>query len=121
MDHAADQHAQAFEALQAEEARIDRRLRGVRRRGRDLAGGCVFAGEPAQLLRLERNDLEALQQLFTFESDNMRSGTGEVRAWISAAAAMNRPAKFVEYVAAHSTQTGCGFVYWPEVSAENGA
>jgi hypothetical protein len=73
------------------------------------------------LERLERNDLEALQHLFTFDSDNLRSGTGEVRAWISAAAAMNRPAKFVEYVAAHSTQTGCGFVYWPEVSAENGA
>ena len=51
------------------------------------------------LERLERNDLEALQHLFTFDSDNMRSGTGEVRAWISAAAAMNRPAKVVEYVA----------------------
>ena len=67
------------------------------------------------LERLERNDLEALQHLFTFDSDSMRSGTGEVRAWVSVAAAMNRPAKVVEYVAAHSTQTGCGFVYWPEV------
>ena len=67
------------------------------------------------LERLERNDLAALEHLFTFDSDNMRSGTGEVRAWISAAAAMNRPAKFVEYVAAHCTQTGCGFVYWPPV------
>src|SRR5262249_46471068 len=65
------------------------------------------------LERLERNDLEALQHLFTFDSDSMRSGTGEVRAWISAAAAMNRPATRVEYVAAHCTQTGCGFVYWP--------
>jgi hypothetical protein len=43
----------------------------------------------------------------------MRSGTGEVRAWISAAAAMKRPATVVEYVAAHCTQTGCGFVSWP--------
>jgi protocatechuate 4,5-dioxygenase beta chain len=65
------------------------------------------------LERLERNDLDALQHLFTFDSDSMRSGTGEVRAWISAAAAMNRPAKVVEYVPAHCTQTGCGFVYWP--------
>jgi protocatechuate 4,5-dioxygenase beta chain len=65
------------------------------------------------LERLERNDLAALEHLFTFDSDAMRSGTGEVRAWISAAAAMNRPAKFVEYTAAHCTQTGCGFVYWP--------
>jgi hypothetical protein len=65
------------------------------------------------LERLERNDLDALEHLFTFDSDNMRSGTGEVRAWISVAAAMKRPAKVVEYVAAHCTQTGCGFVYWP--------
>jgi protocatechuate 4,5-dioxygenase beta chain len=65
------------------------------------------------LERLERNDLAALQHLFTFDSDSMRSGTGEVRAWISVAAAMNRPARIVDYVPAHCTQTGCGFVYWP--------
>jgi Catalytic LigB subunit of aromatic ring-opening dioxygenase len=65
------------------------------------------------LERLERNDLDALQHLFTFDSDAMRSGTGEVRAWISVAAAMNRPATRVEYVPAHCAQTGCGFVYWP--------
>jgi hypothetical protein len=45
--------------------------------------------------------------------DGRASGTGEVRAWISVAAAMKRPAKVVEYVPAHCTQTGCGFVYWP--------
>ena len=67
------------------------------------------------LERLERNDLEALQHLFTFDSDNLRSGTGEVRAWISVAAAMKRPAKVVEYVPAHCAQTGCGFVCWPPV------
>jgi hypothetical protein len=43
----------------------------------------------------------------------MRSGTGEVRAWISVAAAMNRAATVVDYVPAHCAQTGCGFVYWP--------
>jgi hypothetical protein len=68
------------------------------------------------LERLARNDIDALQHLFTFDSDTMRSGTGEVRAWISAAAAMNRPATVVDYTAAHCTQTGCGFVYWPETS-----
>jgi hypothetical protein len=67
------------------------------------------------LERLEKNDVEALKHLFTFDSDNMRSGTGEVRAWISVAAAMRRPAKIVEYVAAHCTLTGCGFAYWPPV------
>src|SRR5262249_6145772 len=65
------------------------------------------------LERLQRNDVAGLEHLFTFDSDNMRSGTGEVRAWISVAAAMKRPATFVEYVAAHCTQTGCGFVYLP--------
>jgi protocatechuate 4,5-dioxygenase beta chain len=65
------------------------------------------------LERLEKNDLDALEHLFTFDSDNLRSGTGEVRAWISAAAAMQRPARIVDYVPAHCTQTGCGFVYWP--------
>jgi protocatechuate 4,5-dioxygenase beta chain len=63
--------------------------------------------------RLEKNDLAPLNHLFTFDSDAMRSGTGEVRAWISVAAAMNRPAVRVEYVPAHCAQTGCGFVYWP--------
>ncbi|HET9489297.1 MAG TPA: hypothetical protein VFR64_06055 [Methylomirabilota bacterium] len=65
------------------------------------------------LERLERNDLAALEHLFTFDSDSVRSGTGEVRAWISVAAAMNRPARIADYVPAHCTQTGCGFVYWP--------
>jgi protocatechuate 4,5-dioxygenase beta chain len=67
------------------------------------------------LERLERNDLDALKHLFTFDSDNLRSGTGEVRAWISVAGAMRRPAKIIEYVAAHCTLTGCGFAYWPAV------
>jgi len=66
--------------------------------------------------RLERNDVEGLQHLFTFDSDTMRSGTGEVRAWISVAAAMRRPATVVDYVPAHCTQTGCGFAYWPASS-----
>jgi catalytic LigB subunit of aromatic ring-opening dioxygenase len=63
--------------------------------------------------RLQRNDVAVLEHLFTFDSDNLRSGTGEVRAWISVAAAMRRPATVVEYVPAHCAQTGCGFVYWP--------
>ena len=62
---------------------------------------------------LKHNDLAAMEHLFTFDSDAMRSGTGEVRAWVSTAAAMNRPAKVVDYVPAHCAQTGCGFVYWP--------
>jgi hypothetical protein len=69
------------------------------------------------LERLERNDLDALKHLFTFDSDNMRAGTGEVRAWIAVAAAMKRAATVVEYVPAHCTVTGCGFAYWPAVES----
>src|SRR5690606_34418769 len=71
------------------------------------------------LQRLERNDLEALSHLFTFDSINMRSGTGETRAWLAVAAAMNRPAKVVDYVPAHGTLTGCGFAYWPAIESED--
>lgn len=63
--------------------------------------------------RLEHNDVAALEHLFTFDSDNLRSGTGEVRAWISVAAALARPAAVIDYIPAHCTQTGCGFVAWP--------
>ena len=69
------------------------------------------------LERVERNDVAALKHLFTFDSDNVRAGTGEVRAWISVAAAMKRPAKVVEYVPAHCTVTGCGFAYWPPLES----
>jgi protocatechuate 4,5-dioxygenase beta chain len=67
--------------------------------------------------RLEKNDVAALTHLFTFDSDNLRSGTGELRAWVSVAAAMKRRAKVVDYVPAYATTAGCGFVYWPPVEA----
>ena len=68
--------------------------------------------------RLESYDIEALKNLFTFDSDMMRAGTGEVRAWISVAAAMGRGARFVDYVPAHGAITGCGFAYWPPVGSD---
>jgi catalytic LigB subunit of aromatic ring-opening dioxygenase len=83
---------------------------------------CGWIDEPLDrwiLERLERNDHEALKHLFTFDSDTMRAGTGEIRAWISVAAAMKRSAKVVEYVAAHCTVTGCGFAYWPPLPNES--
>jgi protocatechuate 4,5-dioxygenase beta chain len=64
---------------------------------------------------LENNDLDALSNLFTMDSDMMRAGTGEVRAWLSVAAAMKRGAHVVDYVPAHGTVTGCGFAYWEPV------
>ena len=71
------------------------------------------------LERLERNDTEALTHLFTFDSDTMRAGTGEIRAWISVAGAMNRRANVVDYMRIHHAKTGCAFAYWPAVESED--
>jgi hypothetical protein len=68
------------------------------------------------LEQLAANDVDALKHLFTFDSDNMNSGTGEIRAWITAAAAMNRKAKIIDYLPVHSAFLGCGFAYWPELA-----
>jgi protocatechuate 4,5-dioxygenase beta chain len=66
------------------------------------------------LERLEHNDSDALQHLFTFDSDTMRGGTGEIRAWITVAGAMQRPARVVDYIRAHHAKVGLAFAYWPE-------
>ena len=65
------------------------------------------------LERVERNDVDALAKLFSFDSDTMRSGTGEIRAWISLAAAMNRPGEVIDYLPVHACFTGIGFAKWP--------
>ena len=73
------------------------------------------------LERLERNDGEALKHLFTFDSDTLRGGTGEIRAWITVAGAMRRPATVVEYIRAHHAKVGLGFAYWPSMEAPESA
>ncbi len=72
------------------------------------------------LERLARNDGEALKHLFMFDSDTMRGGTGEMRAWITVAGAMQRAATVVEYIRAHHAKTGLGFAYWPFAAADAG-
>ncbi len=69
------------------------------------------------LERLVRNDVAALENLFSFDSHAMRSGTGEIRAWISVAAAMNRPAMVLDYLPVYSTFTGVGFAQWAPLAA----
>jgi protocatechuate 4,5-dioxygenase beta chain len=66
------------------------------------------------LEQIANNDIEALKHLFAVESDNMNSGTGEIRAWITAAAAMDRKATIIDYLPIHSAFIGCGFAYWPD-------
>lgn len=63
--------------------------------------------------RLATNRGSELQNLFTVDSDTMRGGTGETRAWIVAAAACQWAANIVEYIPAHHAKTGLGFAYWP--------
>jgi Catalytic LigB subunit of aromatic ring-opening dioxygenase len=65
------------------------------------------------LARLAEGKTEELLTLFTFDSDTMRSGTGEIRSWIVAAAAFHdRPATVVDYIPARHAVTGLGFAYW---------
>ncbi len=63
--------------------------------------------------RIASNRGAELQHLFTFDSDTMRGGTGETRAWIVAAAACQRAGTVVDYIPAHHAKTGLGFAYWP--------
>ena len=69
------------------------------------------------LERLARNDVAGLENLFTFDSENLRAGTGEIRAWVSVAAAMNRPAEVIDYMPIHSLVTGVAFAAWPGAEA----
>ena len=61
----------------------------------------------------ERDRAEDLCQLFTFDSDTLRGGTGEVRAWITVAAACGRAGRVVEYLVSHHAKVGLGFAVWP--------
>lgn len=67
------------------------------------------------LERLESGRSEELTHLFMFDSDTVRGGTAEVRAWIVAAGACRRPAKIVEYLPCHHIKVGLGWAYWPVV------
>jgi len=64
--------------------------------------------------RIAEGDYEALAHLFTFDSDTLRSGTGEIRSWVVVAGAFaGVPAQVVEYFVAHHAVTGIGFAVWP--------
>lgn len=67
------------------------------------------------LERIQHNDGEALKNLFTFDSDTVRGGTGEIRAWITVAGAIRRPARIIDYIPAHHAKTGLAFACWPAV------
>ena len=62
----------------------------------------------------------ATEAMYTFNSDTMVGGTGENRAWITVAGAMEEMgsnATVLDYVEARKTVTGLGFAYWPTQEA----
>jgi protocatechuate 4,5-dioxygenase beta chain len=65
------------------------------------------------LEQLRAGNGEALCHLFEFDSDTLRSGTGEIRSWIVVAGACGATrATIVDYIPAHHAVTGLGFAYF---------
>lgn len=67
------------------------------------------------LERIAKGEGRKTQAMFTFDSDTMVGGTGEIRAWITVTGAMETmgaKANVVDYVEAGKTVTGLGFAYW---------
>jgi 3-O-methylgallate 3,4-dioxygenase len=67
------------------------------------------------LEQLAQGNGKATQAMYTFDSDAMVGGTGEIRAWITVAGAMEEMgsrAKVLDYIEAGKTAGGLGFAYW---------
>ena len=66
--------------------------------------------------RIAEGDGVATTALYRFDSMTMRGGTGEIRAWITVAGAMEEMgssgAKVVDYIPANHAVTGLGWAYW---------
>jgi len=70
--------------------------------------------------RLAEGDGKALAAMFGFDSMTMRGGTGETRAWITVAGAMEEMgarATILDYLPASHALHGMGYAYWPELAA----
>src|SRR6266542_1381981 len=65
------------------------------------------------LEQLRSGNAEALCHLFEFDSDTLRSGTGEIRSWIVVAGACSGTrATIIDYIPAHHAVTGLGFAHF---------
>jgi hypothetical protein len=63
--------------------------------------------------RIARGEGAQLKNLFTFDSDTLQSGTGEIRSWIVVAGAFDGgKGTVVDYIPARHAVTGLGFAYW---------
>lgn len=66
---------------------------------------------------------DKLETIFSFASQALQGGTGEIRCWIPVAAAMDtmqpgRGAVLVDYFAARKSTSGCAWMYWPDARAQ---
>lgn len=65
---------------------------------------------------LASGKIEEIKKLFRIDSENLRGLTGEIRSWITVAAACQRAANIIDYIPARQAKTGLCFAYWPPVS-----
>ncbi len=71
--------------------------------------------------RIAAGDGRATAAMYRFDSLTMRGGTGEMRAWITVAGAleqMGSRATVVDYIPAHHAVTGLGWAYWDELTGQ---
>ena len=67
------------------------------------------------LKALETGDSAAIKRLFRVDTEVLLGRTGEVRTWITAAAAVSGAiTRIVDYFPARQAKSGIGFVLWPE-------
>jgi aromatic ring-opening dioxygenase catalytic subunit (LigB family) len=67
--------------------------------------------------RLEAGDSESLTHLFTFDTDTLHGGTGEIRMWITVGGAMGRrTASILDYIPSVHAVTGMAFACWDMVA-----
>ena len=71
--------------------------------------------------RIAEGNGRATTALYRFDSMTMRGGTGEMRAWITVAGAMeemgSHGATVVDYIPANHAVTGLGWAYWHATAA----
>jgi protocatechuate 4,5-dioxygenase beta chain len=66
------------------------------------------------LRAIETGHGSELARLFSFDSETLAGGTGEIRAWVALAGVFGaRKAEVVDYIPVHHAVTGLGFAYWP--------
>lgn len=63
--------------------------------------------------RIQQGEGAALQNLFTFDSDTLQGGTGEIRCWIVVAGAFDgMKGRCIDYIPSRMALTGLGFASW---------